>query len=197
MQRLDVEDGEFWSKAYLLSERTIETPGAFEGKLIFDRVQIKIILTREPLLGCGPLPDWLRKKRCIYALDGTEDRIDNSCMWRCLAVHYRGDRKQREKFTTRKALNLASEYYENPKLKRENVCVTKLVDMEGISRKFKINIRFFEPRENSEKAPWRLVYGHNQYGKCRKSDINLGMLDGHCFYIKKMDVLTQSWECEV
>ena len=52
MQRLDVEDGEFWGKAYLPSERTIETPGAFEGKLIFDNVQIKIIFTREPLLGC-------------------------------------------------------------------------------------------------------------------------------------------------
>ena len=52
MQRLDIEDGEFWSKAYLPPERTIETPGAFEGKLIFDHVQIKIISTREPLLGC-------------------------------------------------------------------------------------------------------------------------------------------------
>ena len=93
MQRLDIEDGEFWSKAYLPPERTIETPGAFEGKLIFDHVQIKIISTREPLLGCGPLPDWLRKKRCIYALDGTEERVDNLCMWRCLAVHYRRDKK--------------------------------------------------------------------------------------------------------
>ena len=34
MQQLDIEDGEFWSKAYLPLERTIETPGAFEGKLI-------------------------------------------------------------------------------------------------------------------------------------------------------------------
>ena len=118
-------------------------------------------------------------------------------MWRCLAVHYRGDKKQREKFTTREALNLACEYYENRKLKRENVRATKLVDMEGISRNFNINIRIFEPRANSEKAPWRLVYGHNQYRKCWKDGINLGMLDGHYFYIKKMDVLTQSWECEV
>ena len=74
---------------------------------------------------------------------------------------------------------------------------TRLVDMEGIAQKFDINIRVFEPRTNSEKAPWRLVYGHNQYRKGRKGDINLGMLEGHCFYIKKMNVLTQSWECEV
>ena len=118
-------------------------------------------------------------------------------MWWCLAVHYRGNRKQREKFATRKAVNLAREYYENPRLKREDVRATRLVDMEGIAIKFNINIRIFEPRTNSEKAPWRLVYGHNQYRKGRKDDINLGMLAGHCFYIKKMDVLTQSWECEV
>ena len=197
MQRLDIEDAEFWSKAYLPPERTIETPGAFEGKLMFDHVNIKIIATREPLLGCGPLPDWLRRKRCIYALDGAEERVDNLCMWRCLAVHYRGDRKQREKFATREALNLAREYYVDPNLKRGDVRATKLVDMEGISKKFNVNIRIFEPRTNSGKAPWRLVYGQNQYRKGRKDDINLGMLGGHCFYIKKMDVLTQSWECEV
>ena len=81
MQRLDIEDAEFWSKAYLPPERSIETLGAFEGKLTFDRVQIKIISMREPLLGCGPLSDWLRKKRCIYALDGAEEAIDNLCIW--------------------------------------------------------------------------------------------------------------------
>ena len=119
----------------------------------------------------------------------------------CGNVHrkqfYRGDRKESEKFATREALNLAREYYENPRVKREDVRATKLVDMEGISRKFNINIRIFEPKTNSEKAPWRLVYGHNQYRKCREDDINLGMLDGHCFYIKILDFLTESLGCEV
>ena len=106
MQRLDIEDVEFWSKAYLPPEQNIETPGAFEGKLIFDHVKIKIISTRELLLGCGPLPDFLRNLG-IYALDGTEERVDNLCMWRSLAVYYRGDKKQHNKFATREALNLA------------------------------------------------------------------------------------------
>ena len=73
-------------------------------------------------------------------------------MWRSLAVYYRGDKKQHNKFATREALNLARFYYENPKLKREDVRAPKLVDMEGISRKFNINIRIFEPKTNSEKA---------------------------------------------
>ena len=114
------------------------------------------------------------------------------CVWRCLTVHYREERKQREKLTTREALNLARKYYENPTRPDSQAercaCNETIVDMEGISRKFNINIRIFEPRTNSEKAPWRLVYGYDQCRKERKDDINLGLLAGHCFYIKKMDV---------
>ena len=32
------------------------------------RVQIKLIASNEPLMGCGLLPEWLRKKSCINAL---------------------------------------------------------------------------------------------------------------------------------
>ena len=90
-------------------------------KHLYDR-----FATKEPLLGCGPLPHWLKGKRCIYALDGTEERVDNLCMWRCLTVHFRGYKKQREKRTTREALNLVREYYEDPNLKREDVRAMKL-----------------------------------------------------------------------
>ena len=58
MKRLDLEDVEFWGKAYLPPSKTIDTPGSYEGKVIFTHVQIKIIASNEPLLGCGPLPDW-------------------------------------------------------------------------------------------------------------------------------------------
>ena len=94
-------------------------------------------------------------------------------------------------------MNLAPEYYENPNLKRKDVRATKLADMEGILRKLNIHIKIFEPKANSAKAPWILVYGYDQCRKGRKDDINLCMLAGHCFYIKKMDFLTQSWEREV
>ena len=69
---------------------------------------------------------------------------------------------------------------------------TRLVDFEGIVKKF--NIRVYEPKSNSEKAPWMLVYGKNQY-RASLDTINLGIFGGHCFYIKKMDVLCQKWEC--
>ena len=146
------------------------------------------------MLGCGPLPDWLRKKRCIYAVDGKSERSDNLCVWRCLAIYTRGSDSRESERTTKEALKLAREYYENDKLKRKDVRATKLVDFEGIAKKFNINIRVYEPKVNSEKAAWRLVYGQNQY-KEKLDTINLGMFRGHCFYIKKMDVLCQKWEC--
>ena len=36
---------------------------------------IKLIASNEPLLGCGPLPDWLRKKRCIHSRDTFDDNL--------------------------------------------------------------------------------------------------------------------------
>ena len=42
---------------------------------------------------------------------------------------------------------------------------------------------------------WLLVYGKIQH----KNDfptINMGLLGGNSFYIKKMDVLCKRWECK-
>jgi len=140
------------------------------------------------LLGCGRLPDWLRGKRCIYAVDSKDERTDNLCVWRCLAIYTRRDVYRSAEFLTKEALNLARKYYENDKLKRKDVQVTKLVDFEGIAKKFNINIRVYEPKGNSERTSWMLVYGQNQYRKGLDT-INLGMFGGHCFYIKKLKVL--------
>ena len=115
IKRLDLEDNEFWGKAYLPPERTIEIPGSYEGKAVFLHVS-----TNEPLLGCGPLPDWLRKKQCIYGVDGKEERTANLYIWRCFAIYTRIEcDHERENVLTKKALRLAREYYENDKLKRK------------------------------------------------------------------------------
>ena len=39
---------------------------------------------------------------------------------------------------------------------------------------------------------WRLVYGKIQH-KNDLPTINMGLLWGRCFYIKKMDVLCKQW----
>ena len=74
-KRLDLDNEEVWSKAYLPYSRTNEVRGNYEGKVIFKHVQIRLVASNEPLMGCGPLPDWLRGKRSIYLLDTLDDYL--------------------------------------------------------------------------------------------------------------------------
>ena len=209
-KRLDLEDSETWSKAYLPATATYNSKEVYEGRVLFTSVSTKIILSNEPLLGCGPLPKWLADKKCIYAIDKIDD---NLCLWRCLAIHQRimKGKKRPEEDTNRDALKLARDFYRKPNLKREDVKPTRLVDFENIAKQFKINIRLFEPEAES-KTVWKLVFGKNQFKKnlpCvdiglfvkedhdgeKSEDDNLKTRRGHCFFIKDIELLTKLWEC--
>ena len=214
-KRLDLEDGETWSKAYLPATETFDSKGVYEGRVLFTSVSTKIILSNEPLLGCGPLPKWLADKKCIYAIDKIDD---NLCLWRCLVIHQRimKGEKRPEKDTNRDALKLARDFYRKPNLKREDVNPTRLVDFENIAKQFKVNIRLFEPVKES-KTVWKLVFGKNQFKKnlpCvdiglfvhddhdraerggeQSEDDNRDSREGHCFFIKDIELLTKLWEC--
>ena len=210
-KRLDLEDAETWSKAYLPATATYASKGVYEGRVRFTSVSTKIILSNEPLLGCGPLPKWLADKKCVYAIDKIDD---NLCFWRCLVIHQRimKGEKRPEKKTNRDALKLARDFYKRPNLKRENVKPTRLVDFENIAKQFKVNIRLFEPKRNEDKTAWRLVFGKNQFKKNLPCvDIGLFVYEdhdekqaekdnrysrqGHCFFIKDIELLTKTWEC--
>ena len=210
-KRLDLEDAETWSKAYLPATATYASKGVYEGRVRFTSVSTKIILSNEPLLGCGPLPKWLADKKCVYAIDKIDD---NLCFWRCLVIHQRimkGEKRPEEK-TNRDALKLARDFYKRPNLKRGDIKPTRLVDFENIAKQFKVNIRLFEPRENEDKTAWRLVFGKNQFKKNLPCvDIGLFVYEdhdekqaekdnrylrqGHCFFIKDIELLTKTWEC--
>ena len=168
-KRLDLEDAETWSKAYLPATATYASKGVYEGRVLFTSVSTKIILSNEPLLGCGPLPKWLADKKCIYAIDKIDD---NLCLWQCLAIHQRivKGKKRPEEDTNRDALKLARDFYRIPNLKRGDVKPTRLVDFENIAKQFKVNIRLFELAEESKTAEesetvWKLVFGKNQFRK--------------------------------
>ena len=209
-KRLDLEDAETWSKAYLPATATYASKGVYEGRVRFTSVSTKIILSNEPLLGCGPLPKWLADKKCIYAIDKIDD---NLCFWRCLTIHQRimKGKKRPEEDTNRDALKLARDFYRKPNLKREDVKPTRLVDFENIAKQFKVNIRLFELAKGS-KTVWKLVFGKNQFKKNLPCvDIGLfvyGDYDededeggnenprrGHCFFIKDIELLAKLWEC--
>ena len=209
-KRLDLEDVETWSKAYLPATATYNSKGVYEGRVRFTSVSTKIILSNEPLLGCGPLPKWLADKKCIYAIDKIND---NLCFWRCLAIHQRimKGKKRPEEDTNREALKLARDFYRKPNIKREDVKPTRLVDFENIAKQFKVNIRLFELAKGS-KTVWKLVFGKNQFKK-NLPCVDIGLFvygdydededeedkrdsrQGHCFFIKDIELLTKLWEC--
>ena len=124
-KQLDLDNEEVWSKAYLPETGTTKVKGNYEGKVVFKHVQIKLIASNEPLMGCGSLPERLRKKRCLHVLDTFDD---NLCVWRCLALYKRKDIKRGSERPTNEALKLAREYHVDNKLERKDVKVTKLVD---------------------------------------------------------------------
>ena len=70
---------------------------------------------------------------------------------------------------------------------------TKLVDFEGIEKHRNVNTMLYEPKKDRSKdagSIWHLVYCKIQH----KNDlpaINMGLSGGHCFYIKKMDMLCE------
>ena len=147
---MDLDNKEVWSKAYLPNTGTTEVRGNYKGKVDFKHVQIRLVTSNEPLMGCGPLPDWLGK-RCIYAIDTFDD---NLCVWRCLAIYKRFGRdetNQVSKRNCRAALNLAREYYGNKNFKKRDVRPTKLIDFEGIARHYNVNIMLYEPKEDRGK----------------------------------------------
>ena len=74
-KRLDLDNEKVWSKAYLPATRTTKVRGHYEGKVVFKHVQIRLAVSNKPLMGCGPLLDWLRKRRCIYAQDKFDDNL--------------------------------------------------------------------------------------------------------------------------
>ena len=96
-------------------------------------------------MGCRPLPDWLRCKRCIYVMDQFDD---NLCVWRCLAICKRKDIKRGTEFVTRAALNLACEYYGDNNLKKRYVRPTRLVDFGGIAKHYNVNIMLYELKKD-------------------------------------------------
>ena len=147
-KRLDLDNEEVWSKAYLPATRTTEVRVNYQGKVVFKHVQIRLVASNEPLMGCRPLPDWLRAKRCIYTLDTFDD---NLCVWGCLAIYKRlarGEKNRVQERNRNAVLNLAREYYGDNNLKKRDVRPTELVDFEGIARHRNVNIMLYEPKKD-------------------------------------------------
>ena len=65
----------------------IERPNTKWTFIKFSNIEVKAVIDNQPMLGTGPLPDWLRNLahgRKMVSLDTYRDEM---CLWRCIAVY--------------------------------------------------------------------------------------------------------------
>ena len=156
-------------EAIRLNVDNIERPNT---KWVFVRhicVNLKIVIDKQPLVGDGVLPDWLRYKQSIIALDSY---VDNLCLWRCIAVG-QGARIDRCSAIAKK---LAKEFYGAADLPK-----TSLNDLDKIEEHLKLGIQVYEATEDA----WHLMRRPANY----KVKITIGVYEEHAFYIKDINKL--------
>ena len=155
-----------------------------------------MVLDRQPLLGTGPLPDWLRNlshSRNMIALDTYKD---NLCLWRCIGVR-RGSRPDR---STTAARELAKGFF-NLKAVPQDCRKTSLDELDEVEKHlnkkqiFKgwLGIRVYEPE--------RLQNGEVVWHLCRtppaklKNILTIGIYEGHAFIIKDITKIAKVYVC--
>ena len=190
LQHLDLDDEGIWSKGYLPVSQLIDNPGVYKDRVEFHYVHVWLIFPHEPLMICGPLPDWLSRKWCIYTFNNTDDSL---CVWRCLAIFRRIRHNQPGlgERITRDALDLVRKLYGKLNIQVCNIRPTKLVDFGNTASRF----RLYEPTPDNPLL-WMLSFGKVQYRRSLLS-VDIGLLKGHCFHTRNLGVLANHWECVV
>ena len=203
-------DAEEWIKAreaVRLDPDNTERP---DTKWIFEshfNVDVKVVLDRQPLMGTGPLPDWLRKqantgrKQAMVALDTYRD---NLCLWRCIAVH-KGARPDR---STEAARDLAKSFYKLEKMPNSWVGKTSLDELEKVEMHLNkgkpfsdwLGIRVYMPEciedEFDMEAPIEVVWHLTRNPAPQfKNIMTIGVFNEHAFLIKDITKLAKTYEC--
>ena len=159
-------------------------------------VDVKAVLDRQPLMGTGPLPNWLRNlahSRSMVALDTYRD---NMCLWRCIAVH-KGARPDR---STKAAQGLAKSFF---KLRDTptNCVKTSLDELEKVEMHLNkgtafsgwLGIRVYVPERIDEKeVVWHLA---RNPAPQFKNVMTIGIFGKHAFLIKDIKKLAKTYAC--
>ena len=112
-------------------------------KWVFQRwvqVEVEAILVEQPLLGQGRLPDWLRNKKGLYALDTFDDNVPFSL--HCSAPWGEARPMYRKGCRTGETIRWCQRPAGTAPVRR-GVHRAKKVE-----EKFKLGIRVYEPSEN-------------------------------------------------
>ena len=193
------EEAKNWlseKEAVRLDADSIERPNTkwiFEGHF---NVDLKVVLSRQPLMGTGPLPHWLRNLAHSRAMVALDTYKDNMCLWRCIAVH-RGARPDR---STKAAQDLAKSFY---KLKNtpKDYGKTSLDELEKVEMHINrgtafsnwLGIRVYMPdREEDAEVVWHLI---RNPAPQFKNVMTIGVYAEHAFLIKDITKLAKTYEC--
>ena len=195
-----LEDAEKWlgeRESERLDIDRIERP---DTKWIFDHyyaVDVKVVLDRQPLMGTGPLPDWLRNlARGNHAMVTLDTYRDNMCLWRCIAVH-RGARPDR---STKVAQGLVKSFF---KLRDTptNCVKTSLDELEKVEMHLNkgtafsgwLGIRVYVPeRVGTTEVVWHLT---RNPAPQFKNVMTIGIFGEHSFLIKDITKLAKTYAC--
>ena len=170
-----------------------DTKWVFEGHA---QVDLKVVLDRQPLMGTGPLPDWLRNlARGNHAMVTLDTYRDNMCLWRCIAVH-RGARPDR---STKAAQGLAKSFFELRNTPT-NCAKTSLDELEKVEMHLNkgsafsgwLGIRVYVPERVGTEVVWHLTRNPaSQF----KNVMTIGIFGEHAFLIKDITKLAKTYEC--
>ena len=194
-----LSDAEKWlsdREKFRLDPDNVNRP---DTKWVFEKhfnVDVKVVLDRQPLLGTGPLPDWLRNlshSRNMLALDTYKD---NLCLWRCIAVH-RGSRPDR---STTAARELAKGFF-NLKDAPQDCRKTSSDERDELEKHlnkkpiFKdwLGIRVYEPeRLQNGEVVWHLI----RTPPAKLTNIlTIGIYEGHAFIIRDITKIAKVYVC--
>ena len=170
-----------------------DTKWIFEGHF---NVDVKVVLDRQPLMGTGPLPDWLRNlARGNHAMVALDTYRDNMCLWRCIAVH-RGARPDR---STKVAQGLAKSFF---KLRNTltDCSKTSLDELEKVEMHLNkgtafsgwLGIRVYVPERIGTEVVWHLT--RNPAAQF-KNVMTIGIFGEHAFLIKDITKLAKTYAC--
>jgi len=162
----------------------------------YSDVDVKVVLNRQPLLGIGPLPDWLRNLahgRSMLALDTYQD---NLCLWRCITVH-RGARPDR---STTAARGLAKSFFKLRATPNDSP-KTSLDELDRVERHLNqesdvsdwLGIRVYEPESEIDGG---VVWYLRRNPPAKLTNIlTIGIYKGHAFVIKDISKLAITYAC--
>ena len=161
----------------------------------FFNVDVKVVLDHQPLLGTGPLPDWLRNLAHGQSMVALDPYQDNLCLWCCIAVH-RGARPDR---STTAAREPAKGFFKLRAAPNDSL-KTSLDELDRVERHLNqgaafsewLSIRVYEPVRVEGEVVWHLR--RNPPAKLTNI-LTIGIYEGHAFVINYFEACKNVCMC--